>query len=418
MRIDGLNLDLRERNAWEAFDLGVALARSTGLRLFLPYGTVFVGLALLIQLAAWGQPLLALAIMIWVKPISERVALAVLAQAVFGAAPASRASLAGLPRIPRTGLFMTLTLGRFDLARSFHLPVRQLEGQKGKAWRERVRLLDKKLRGHAVWLTLAMFSFIIVLIYGINGLLGLLLPEDVHAGLDWSVFFEHGEQSLVNQYLLNAYFIVAECLLEPVYVAAGLALYLSRRTALEGWDLEVAFKRMAARIEEQTRRAMLPAAGTRSPACWPSPLALALGPRRRNLPDTAARTSRPTGAHAAPEQTAGRSAAPRPRRKKAVDPPGAGSARIQRIRRRKGVALPRPQEHCQGPGLRPGLVQLFALFRRIPARRLLGRRGAGAGLALDPAGAPFRLVQGLVQDAPHSARCAVRHGPAPRKPAR
>jgi hypothetical protein len=36
-------------------------------------------------------------------------------------------------------------------------------------------------------------------------------------------------------------------LLEPFYVAAGFALYLNRRTLLEGWDLEVALRRLAER---------------------------------------------------------------------------------------------------------------------------------------------------------------------------
>jgi hypothetical protein len=36
-------------------------------------------------------------------------------------------------------------------------------------------------------------------------------------------------------------------IVEPFYVAAGFALYLNRRTLLEGWDLEVALRRIAAR---------------------------------------------------------------------------------------------------------------------------------------------------------------------------
>src|SRR5882724_10267145 len=114
MRIDGLNLDLRERNAWEAFDLGVALARTAGMRLFVPYSLVLIFLALLTHLLAWERPWLGLTLLIWLKPVAERVALAVLAQSVFGAAPTWRETLASLRKIPRTGLFMTLTLGRFD----------------------------------------------------------------------------------------------------------------------------------------------------------------------------------------------------------------------------------------------------------------------------------------------------------------
>jgi len=263
MRIDGLTLDLRERNAWEAFDLGVALARTAGVKLFLPYSIVFIALALLLHGIAFiaGLPVWsALLALWWLKPAVDRVALAVLAQSVFGAAPAWNETMRSLKRIPRAGWLMSFTLGRLDFARSFHLPVRQLEGQTGKSGRERIRLLDKKLRGNAVWLTVAIWHFVFVLVYGANGLLQLLAPEGVHAGTNFFEFFGAAEESLVNQYLYSAAFVLAECLLEPFYIAGGFALYLSRRTALEGWDLEVAFKRMAARIEEQKRPSVLPGA--------------------------------------------------------------------------------------------------------------------------------------------------------------
>ncbi|MDB5804599.1 MAG: uncharacterized protein JWN73_1921 [Betaproteobacteria bacterium] len=256
MRIDGLTLDLRERNAWEAFDLGVALARNTGARLFVPFSAIFVLLAIVVQaivffldLPVWA----ALPLLWWFKPAADRIALSVLAQAVFSAAPPWRKTLDSLTTIPRTGLVAALTYGRLDFARSFHLPVRQLEGQTGKPGRERLRVLDKKLRGHAVWLTLAVWLFIFVLIFGLNGLIGLLAPDDLHIEPLIFAFFRDTSGSVISQYLTCAAYVVAECVLEPFYVASGFALYLSRRTALEGWDLEVAFKRMAARIEEQTK---------------------------------------------------------------------------------------------------------------------------------------------------------------------
>jgi hypothetical protein len=258
MHIDGLNLDLRERNAWEAFDLGVALARTTGWKLFLPYSIVFILLALVIHLGALAADVpfwAALVVLWWVKPAVDRVALAVLGQAVFGAAPDWRTTMRSLRSIPRAGWLMSFTFGRFDFARSFHLPVRQLEGQTGKAGRDRIRVLDKKLRGHAVWLTVAIWHFVFVLIYGANVLIEMLAPTGTHAGMDWSFLFDRGEETLGNQALFSTLLVLAECLLEPIYIAAGFALYLSRRTALEGWDLEVAFKRMAARIDEQQRAA-------------------------------------------------------------------------------------------------------------------------------------------------------------------
>jgi hypothetical protein len=48
--------------------------------------------------------------------------------------------------------------------------------------------------------------------------------------------------------LLVAY-LAAVALVEPAYVAAGFALYLGRRTVLEGWDIELEFRRLSDRIE-------------------------------------------------------------------------------------------------------------------------------------------------------------------------
>jgi hypothetical protein len=42
-------------------------------------------------------------------------------------------------------------------------------------------------------------------------------------------------------------------IVEPFYVAGGFALYLNRRTALEGWDLEVALRRMGERAQAVSR---------------------------------------------------------------------------------------------------------------------------------------------------------------------
>jgi hypothetical protein len=50
-------------------------------------------------------------------------------------------------------------------------------------------------------------------------------------------------------------------LMEPFFVGGGFALYLNRRVELEGWDIELAFRRLAKRLERRRARARgLPAA--------------------------------------------------------------------------------------------------------------------------------------------------------------
>ena len=51
---------------------------------------------------------------------------------------------------------------------------------------------------------------------------------------------------------------VAMTVIEPLYVACGFTLYLQRRTALEGWDIELRFRQLASRIEGLARAAGTP----------------------------------------------------------------------------------------------------------------------------------------------------------------
>jgi hypothetical protein len=49
----------------------------------------------------------------------------------------------------------------------------------------------------------------------------------------------------------NLAYVLAESLIEPFFVTAGFALYLSRRVMLEGWDVELGLRRLARRLEQR-----------------------------------------------------------------------------------------------------------------------------------------------------------------------
>ena len=49
-------------------------------------------------------------------------------------------------------------------------------------------------------------------------------------------------------WVCNASYLAAVTLIEPMYAAAGFALYINSPTHLEGWDIEVAFRRMSGRL--------------------------------------------------------------------------------------------------------------------------------------------------------------------------
>jgi hypothetical protein len=238
---------LRRRTPYEAIDLGLSMLQQWRRAVYVPHLLVGGTLAAAAIAVAWmlDRPWLAILLIWWLKPVYDRVVLHVLSRAVFGEQQGTRAVLADWREWLGTGLFMALTFGRFDLARSFNLPVRQLEGQSGRAGRERRGVLGRRARGNAVWLTAVCSMFEWVLYTMLGGLAQLALPAKATEGS--TTLFEALAGGEFWTYGGALGYAAAVLLLEPFYVGAGFGLYLNRRTLLEGWDIEVALRRLAER---------------------------------------------------------------------------------------------------------------------------------------------------------------------------
>jgi hypothetical protein len=250
VQLDNVAVALRPRSAWESTDLGVCMLQRWWRPLYAAFAAVYLPVAALCFALGWatGRAWLALAVLWWLKPLFDRVALHVVSRAVFGEVLGVRRALLQAPTWLATGLPWGLTLGWFDLARSFHLPVTQLEGQRGRASRARRSLLGRRAHGYAVGLTLVCLAFTLVLVWSIDMLGQLLLPAKANEGHGIAeVLFAGAEAGEAFTLLDVGVVALAVLAVEPLYVAAGFALYLNRRTLLEGWDLEVALRRMAER---------------------------------------------------------------------------------------------------------------------------------------------------------------------------
>jgi hypothetical protein len=237
---------LRRRTPWEAMDLGLAMLQRWWRQAYLPLLVVGVAAALAgWGLAAWlGKAVAALLFVWWLKPLYDRVVLHVLSRAVFGEAQPLRQVLGAWREWLGTGLAMALTFGRLDTARSFNLPVRQLEGQRARAARERRSVLGRRVSSYATWLTIVCVHFELVLYWSLGRLTSLFAPATANDGRD---FFEAFFSGSIFDYTDVLAYVAAVLLLEPFYVAAGFALYLNRRTLLEGWDIEVALRKITQR---------------------------------------------------------------------------------------------------------------------------------------------------------------------------
>lgn len=253
MRLDQLQLTLRRRSPWEALDLGLVMLRQWRGPVYRVWLASFVSFSLVLTGLLWQWPWLTMLIVWWLKPLFDRLLLKVFAEASFGAAPSVRDVWRALPGLLRhSGLIAGLTYRRFSVHRSFDLPVWQLEGQRGKAARARLRVLGRKTSGHAFWLTFVCAHIVVIFQLGLISMLDIMTPSDGLHAMSWADLVA-GDLPEWAVYAYTLAWIAAESIVEPFFVAAGFSLYLNRRSELEGWDIEVAFRRMSARLVDEGR---------------------------------------------------------------------------------------------------------------------------------------------------------------------
>ena len=253
MQLDQAAIQLRLRSPWEAVDLGVAMLRAWWRPVYGALLAVVLPTALVLHLLLTSRLWLALLLTWWLKPFYDRVILHVIARAVFGAPPRVRDTLASLRYLlGSTGLGAALLWGRIDSARAFNLPVQQLEGQRGKSARERRLVLGRRVASQASAVLYMCLLFEMMGFLSLSALVDLLTPATVDAEYGLKAFFRSFADTDATGwgvYLSHAFYIVAICAIEPLYVACSFALYLNRRTLLEAWDLELNFRRMAERAD-------------------------------------------------------------------------------------------------------------------------------------------------------------------------
>lgn len=248
MRLTEASVTIRPRSPWEAVDLGVLLAgRHRGL-LMSSWAIVTLPVFTLLSLVFWDYPTLALLLFWWLKPVFERLPLLILSQALFGQPPSIKNALKAWLRTLRPQLLASLTWRRFSLSRSFNLPVQQLEGLDGLQRAQRIALLGQTNLWVARCLTSIGSTLEMCLWIGMMLLFYALIPQQIE--LDWSWRSLLAVDSSWNwlEHLTNAFYAGVLIIWGPVYVAAGFALYINRRTTLEAWDIELTFRRLRQRM--------------------------------------------------------------------------------------------------------------------------------------------------------------------------
>jgi hypothetical protein len=250
---------LRPRTSWEAADLGLLLAQ----RFFKPIAIgwlicvlpiVAIAAAVSATTSYFWLPLL---LIWWLKPLYDRVPLLILSRAFFGEVPGAQDTAGHVFRAWRSGPALAdITWRRFSPYRGVTMPVRELEKLRGSASSERLGiLLRRHVKSPALWLLVVGLATELLFVGASVLLLTMVVPEAV--GLDVgdaiSQLFDTETNTPLAEVLAFVFYFLAMSAVEICYAAASFGLYINRRVRLEGWDIEIVFKKLAVRLRQRAR---------------------------------------------------------------------------------------------------------------------------------------------------------------------
>lgn len=254
MRLEDLRVDLRPRAPSEAVDLGFELLRRHAAGVWAAWGLgwgalllLSAPLALLPDGAFWAP-----FVLWWMRPLPERLVVAILARGTFGQEASAAEAFRALRRDGLGGLGRFLTWGRaLAVGRCLRQPVWQLEGGAPEVSSRRAAQLAVGGTGRsaAAW-GIACIHFETALTFGLLGLAGLFAGDPGVANPFALVMTlaggeEPGARAGIAYWLSYG---IAAGLVGPFYAAGGFSLYLARRSELEAWDIEIALRRLMRRV--------------------------------------------------------------------------------------------------------------------------------------------------------------------------
>jgi len=251
MRLEDVSAEIRPRSPWEAIDLGLAMLRRDAGRLLLCWLVTALPVHLVVLGLMRDSLWLGVLILWWLSPVFSRVSLFFLSRALFGERPNLRQVLRAWPAMWWRRIAYRLLWARFSPWRPLTAPVEELEHLRGGAYDRRCTQLLATCGGA----TFGLLGVSVVLtLIGVVSLitLGLMfVPEEVMT--QWAADSElwvaaEFELAPGLQWLLAGILLAVFALVDTMAAGAGFGLYVNSRTLTEGWDIELALKRMRARL--------------------------------------------------------------------------------------------------------------------------------------------------------------------------
>jgi hypothetical protein len=250
MRLENLQIDLRPRPNAQALELGMALLRAHAgtvyaawLALWLPLVMLAAGLAYCFpEHGSWW-----LLLPWWLRPLLERAPLYILSRQVFGEAVSWRDAVRAWPRQLGGGWFRLLTWWRpFFTGRGLYQPIWQLEGARGStATARRAVIAGAGTARSAYWFGVVCAHLEAILQIGLIAFIGIFLADE-NAINPFAYLFGVRPDKLSPLLLALSFagYAFSGGIIGPVYSACCFTLYLSRRAALEAWDIEIMLRQI------------------------------------------------------------------------------------------------------------------------------------------------------------------------------
>ncbi len=259
MNLSDIDIQLAERSAPQAVNLGFVTARRYFPQLFLAAVLASLPWLLLAGLvgyyyAAW---LWAPLILWWGKPYIDRVILLNASRLLFREPVTLNDILASLGAAMRNGLWLNLTFYRLSPARCVTLPIRVLEGVQGRDYSTRRKVVLRASRSSTA-VTVGLAHFDAFLYFSVVLLIVMFLPDSMNP------FSGHGLQRILSgeetlnwlNGLLLPIQALCSALIEVFYVMVGFMMYLNSRIKTEGWHIDIGFKQIAERLTGVRRVAL------------------------------------------------------------------------------------------------------------------------------------------------------------------
>lgn len=257
MNLDKLTVNVRPLAGFEAMDLGLMMARRWFMSLWGLWWRRMLPVALLLGLlcvamAVWQWDIAWAWLFIglwWLKPLGEMPMVLFLSQKLFEQDFSSEQAWQQLSNLPKSDSISFLTHLRLGFRRQILLPIVLLERQPEQR-RQRLQVLSQTQSNALIWQTMAFNLIESLLLVGFGVLAVQLLPQTLMEQLPVSDWLRHLPVWLEITTL--ALYLLVMSVVAVFFVASGFSAYICKRSVLEGWDIELKFRKLAQRHQALT----------------------------------------------------------------------------------------------------------------------------------------------------------------------